>query len=468
MTYQTINPTTGKLIKTYADISDQDLESALANAHKAFKTDWRHCLITERARIVSTAAAILRKKSEEYAHYLTLEMGKLINEARAEVNLCANILDYYAQKAENYLKPKILTESCGAELHIEPIGVLLGIEPWNFPYYQIARVAGPQLMVGNVLLLKHAENVPQSALAFARLFEEAGAPTGVYTNIFASIQQIERIIEDPRVRGVTITGSERAGAAVAERAGRNLKKSVLEMGGSDPLIVLEDAPMESTLDSALFGRMFTTGQCCVGSKRIIVIGKKRGKIFLDGFVQRMTSLKVGDPQDPGTTLGPLSSEKTLNILLNQIALAKRDGGKIVLGGRRIDRPGFYLEPTILTGINKSNAIYTQELFGPVAAFYAVENEEEAIRLANATPFGLGASVFSADVERGRRIAAKIDSGMAFINQPVWTSAELPFGGVKNSGFGRELSELGFGEFVNEKLINVAPAGSPPWGAIALS
>lgn len=467
MAYQTINPATGKLIKTYADISDQDLEAALANAHKTFETDWRQRPVTERAKVVSAAAAILRRKSEEYAHYLTLEMGKLISEARAEIGLSADILDYYARKAENYLKPRTLPESPGAELHIEPVGVLLGIEPWNFPYYQIARVAGPQLMAGNVLLLKHAENVPQSALAFARLFEEAGAPAGVYTNLFASIQQIGRIIEDPRVRGVTVTGSERAGAAVAERAGRNLKKSVMELGGSDPLIVLEDAPMESTLDSALAGRMFNTGQSCIGSKRIIVVGKERGKIFLDGFVQRMASLKSGDPEDPGTTLGPLVSEKALNLLLDQIAQAKREGGKIAVGGERIDRPGFYLEPTVLTGLSKNNAIYTQELFGPVAAFHVVESEEEAIHLANATPFGLGASVFTADIERGRRIAAKIDSGMVFINQPAWTAAELPFGGIKNSGFGRELSELGFGEFVNEKLINVAPAGSPPWGPVVL-
>ena len=232
MAYQTINPT-GKLIKTYANISDQDLEAAVANAHEAFRNNWRDRRVTERARIISTAAAILRKKSEEYSHYLTLEVGKLIAEARAEVALSADILDYYAKKAENYLEPRVLSESPGAELHIEPIGVLLGIEPWNFPYYQIARVAGPQLMVGNVLLLKHAESVPQSALAFARLFREAGAPSGVYTNIFASIEQIGRLIEDSRIRGVTLTGSERAGAAVAGRAGGSLKKSVMELGGSE-------------------------------------------------------------------------------------------------------------------------------------------------------------------------------------------------------------------------------------------
>jgi len=466
MTYQTINPATGKLIATYANIADQDLNLVLDQAHLTFKSTWRECSITDRANIISTAANLLRKKSKEYASYLTLEMGKLTNEAQAEVNLSADILDYYARNAGHYLQPRKLSESAGAELHLEPIGILLGITPWNFPYYQIARIAGPQLMVGNVLLLKHAENVPQSALAFARLIEEAGAPPGVYTNLFASIEQTGGVIEDPRVRGVTLTGSERAGAAVAERAGRNLKKSVLEMGGSDPLIVLEDAPLEATLDSALFGRMFATGQCCVGTKRIIVVGKQRGKEFLDGFVQRMSALKAGDPQDPGTTLGPLSSEKTLNLLLGQIALAQRHGGKVVAGGKRIDRPGFYLEPTVLTGIEQDNPIYIQELFGPVVSFHCVNNEEEAIHLANATPFGLGASIFTADVAHGRKLAEKIESGMVFVNQPVWTAPELPFGGIKNSGYGRELSELGFGEFVNQKLIHAAPSGSPAWGAVS--
>ena len=467
MAYQTINPATGKLIKTYANISEQDLEAAVTTAHKAFSNDWRQRSVIERGKIISAAAAILREKSEEYSHYLTLEVGKLTAEARAEVALSADILDYYAKKAESYLQPRLLSESPGAELHIEPIGVLLGIEPWNFPYYQIARVAGPQLMVGNVLLLKPAESVPQSALLFARLFEEAGAPTGVFTNIFASIEQTERLIEDLRIRGVTLTGSERAGAAVAGRAGRSLKKSVMELGGSDPLIVLEDAPLESTLNAALFGRMFNVGQCCVGSKRIIVIGRERGQAFLDGFVQRMALLKAGDPNDPATTLGPVASEKALNLLLDQINLARSAGGKVVLGGAKIDRAGFYLEPTVLTGISEDNPIHIQELFGPVASFYVVENENEAVSLANATPFGLGASVFTADVDRGRKIAAKIESGMVFINQPVWTATQLPFGGVKNSGFGRELSELGFREFVNEKLINVAPPGSPPWGPVVV-
>ena len=416
---------------------------------------------------MSKVASLLLERKEEYAHYLTLEMGKLIGEAYAEVDITAGIFQFYAKNAESYLAPKDVPDSPNAKVFIEPIGVLLGIEPWNFPYYQVARVAAPQLMAGNVLLLKHAENVPQSALALARLFEEAGAPTGVYTNLFASIEQVGRVIEDPRVRGVTVTGSERAGVAVAERAGRALKKVVAEMGGSDPLIVLEDAPLESTLDSALFGRMFNCGQCCVGSKRIIVVGQERGKVFLDGFVKQMSVLNAGDPMNPAITLAPLSSEKALNLLLDQIAQAQKGGANIVLGGNRIDRQGYFLAPTVLTNINENNPIFTQELFGPVAAFYVVDSEEQAIELANATPFGLGTSVFTADIEHGRTVATKIESGMVFINQPAWTAPELPFGGIKNSGFGRELSERGFYEFVNEKLVNVAPSGASPWGHVPL-
>jgi succinate-semialdehyde dehydrogenase/glutarate-semialdehyde dehydrogenase len=465
MPYQTINPATGVIVETYHDMLDVDLEDSIAAAHACYVHDWRHRPVAERARIVSGAATRLRENAEEYARYATLEVGKLIGTSRAEVSLAADILDYYARHADAFLKPKPLPESPGATLETRPLGIVLAIEPWNFPYYQIARVAGPQLMVGNVVILKHAESVPQCALAFARLFESAGAPPGAYTNIFASIGQVERLIEDDRVRGVTVTGSERAGSLVAERAGRHLKKSVMELGGSDPFIVLEDAPLERSLEAAVFGRMFNTGQSCVSSKRIIVIGKERGRDFLDGFVGRMAALKAGNPEDPSTTLGPLSSEKALDLLLKQIDVARTGGARVVLGGGRIDRPGFYIEPTVLTEIDRNNPVYSQELFGPVASYYVVESEDEAIALANATSFGLGASVFTSDMEHGQRVAGRIESGMVFVNQPAWTAPELPFGGVKNSGFGRELSELGFGEFVNRKLINLAPAGSPFWGPV---
>jgi succinate-semialdehyde dehydrogenase/glutarate-semialdehyde dehydrogenase len=463
MTYQTISPASGEVIKTFPNISDADLEAAVKRAQLTYQEDWRHRSVAERARVVSAAAAKLRDRAEEFAGYATLEMGKLLVEARGEVALSADILDYYARHGERYLKPQAIPDAPGNIVETLPLGIILGVEPWNFPYYQLARVAGPQLIVGNVVMIKHAGSVPQSAMAFARLFDEVGAPPGIYTNLFATFDQVGRLIDDVRIRGVTVTGSERAGAAVAERAGRNLKKSVMELGGSDPFIVLEDAPLESTLDNALWGRMNNTGQSCVAAKRFIVVGKQRGAEFLEGLKVRMSALRAGDPNDPCTKLGPVSSENAMKGLLHQIGLAEKGGATVVLGGNRIKRPGFYVEATILTGITRDNPIYSQELFGPVASFYVVETEDEAIELANATPFGLGGSVFTSDLERGKNVAARVESGMVFVNHPTWTAPELPFGGIKNSGYGRELSELGFGEFVNRRLVSVSPVGAPPPG-----
>ncbi len=464
MTYQTINPASGRITQTFPSTSDVELEAALATAHACYQMDWRHRSVAARATVIHAAAARMRTDKERLAQLLTLEMGKLIAEARAEVTLSADILDYYATHAERYLRAQPLVEAPGSVVETKPIGIIFGVEPWNFPYYQLARVAGPQLMVGNVVMIKHAQNVPQSALAFARVFEEAGAPKGTYTNIFPDYDQVGRVIDDPRVRGATVTGSERAGVAVAERAGRALKKSVMELGGSDALIVLEDAPLEPTLANALWGRMNNTGQSCVAAKRVIVVGQARGEAFLSGLTSRMSALQAGDPTDETTTLGPVSSEKAMTGLLKQIDGAVAAGAKVVIGGGRIDRPGYYVEATILSEIDKDNPVRLQELFGPVISFYVVDSEEEAITLANATSFGLGGSVFTADLEHGRRLADQIDSGMVFVNNPTWTAPELPFGGVKNSGYGRELSELGFGEFVNRKLVSVSPAGSPPPGA----
>ncbi len=464
MTYQTTNPATGKSMQTFAGTSDVELESALSTAHACYQDDWRRRSVEDRATIVRAAATRMRADKEQLAQLLTLEMGKLIAEARAEVVLAADILDYYADHAERYLQPQALTETTGSVVETKPIGIIFGVEPWNFPYYQLARVAGPQLMVGNVVMIKHAENVPQSALAFARVFEAAGAPKGAYTNMFIDYDQVGRVIDDPRVRGATVTGSERAGVAVAERAGRALKKSVMELGGSDALIVLEDAPLDPTLANAMWGRMNNTGQSCVAAKRVIVVGKARGEAFLAGLKSRMSALRAGDPTDEATTLGPVSSEKAMTGLLKQIDGATAAGAKVVIGGGRIDRPGYYVEATILSEIAEDNPVRQQELFGPVISFYVVKTEDEAIQLANSTSFGLGGSIFTADLEHGRDLAGQIESGMVFVNNPTWTAPELPFGGVKNSGYGRELSELGFGEFVNRKLVSVSPVGSPPPGA----
>lgn len=465
MTYQSTNPTTGEVVKVFDDITDADLDHVLSTAQSSYENVWRKSAVADRVALVRAVAADLRANIGEHAALMTAEVGKLIGTSEAEVMLSASIFDYYADRAEQFLAPRTLPESPGAELHTEPIGVILAIEPWNFPYYQLARVVAPQLIAGNVVVGKHAENVPQCALAFAELFTRAGAPEGVYTNIFTSIDQTGRVIEDPRVAGVTITGSERAGASVAERAGRSLKKVVMELGGSDPLIVLDDADLEQAVGGAMFGRMFNTGQCCVGSKRIIVVGRDRGEQFLAAFAAAMAGQTVGDPTDPATALGPVSSQRALDLLLGQVGAARAAGARVVTGGGRIDRPGFYLEPTVLTDIDPANPAFETEFFGPVASFYIVDSDDEAIKLANATRFGLGAAVFTADVERGRAVAAQIDSGMVFINQPAWTGPELPFGGTKKSGFGRELAELGIGEFVNRKVVNVAPPGSPPWGPV---
>ncbi len=454
MSFQSINPATGELIKEFPLQSDAEVFSALEKADRLYREDWRLRSVAERAGIVARAARILREKRDEYVTYPTLEMGKVTRYGYMEIDLVADILDYYAKNGERLLAAQELPGEPGATLLSEPIGVILAIEPWNFPYYQLVRVAAPQLIAGNVVLMKHAENVPQCALAFARLFEEAGAPAGAYTNLFCSIDQIGKLIEDFRVRGVALTGSERAGMSVGERAGRNLKKVILELGGSDPAIIMPGAPLDHAVEQVVMGRTFNSGQGCVNIKRVIVIGRQRGEQMLAALKEKFAAIQVGDPTDEATLLGPLVSERALLGLLRQIEDAKAAGARIVHGGKRVDRPGFYLEPTIIADIGEDNPLYTQEAFGPVLSFYVVDNEEEAIRLANATPYGLGGYVFDADVRNAKRIASRIDSGMVYINSCFADSPGLPFGGVKNSGFGRELSEIGIGEFINRKLIRV--------------
>lgn len=455
MSFRTINPATGEVVKEFPLQSDAEVFAALDAADRRYRDDWRHRPVAERARIVARAAQILRQKRDEYVKYATEEMGKVTRFGHMEVDLVADILEYYARNGEKFLAPQALPDEPGATLVSEPIGVLLAIEPWNFPYYQLARVAAPQLIAGNVVLMKHAESVPQCALAFARLFEEAGAPEGVYTNLFCSIDQIGKLIDDFRVRGVALTGSERAGTSVGERAGRNLKKAILELGGSDPALILEGASLAHAIEQTVMGRTFNSGQGCVNIKRVIVVGKARGEQMLAALKERFAAIPVGDPTDEATLLGPLSSERALDGLLKQIADAKAAGAQIVCGGQRVNRPGFYLEPTIIAGITKDNPLYYQEAFGPVLSFYVVDSEEEAIQLANDSNYGLGAFVFDVDIEHAKAVAARIEAGMVYINSCFADSPALPFGGVKNSGFGRELAELGIGEFINRKLIRVA-------------
>ncbi|MFL4907810.1 aldehyde dehydrogenase family protein [Streptomyces sp. MMS24-I2-30] len=456
MSFRTVNPATGELVKEFPQQSDEEVFAALATADRLYREDWQFRPVAERARIVARAARILREKRDEYVEYLTLEMGKVTRFGYFEVDLVADILDYYAAHAEEFLAERSLPGEPGAKLTAEPIGVILAIEPWNFPYYQLARVAASQLVAGNVVMLKHAESVPQCALAFARLLEEAGAPEGAYTNLFCGIEQIAGLIDDFRVRGVTLTGSERAGTSVGERAGRNLKKAVLELGGSDPALILEGAPLAHAVEQVVLGRTYNSGQGCVNIKRVIVVGRERGEEMLAALKERFAAIRVGEPKDEDTLVGPVSSERALDVLLRQIEAAKAAGARIVHGGYRVDRPGFFLEPTIVTDIGPDNPLYQDEAFGPVLSFYVVDSEEEAIELANATRFGLGGYVFDADVEHARQVASRIEAGMVYINSCFADSPSLPFGGVKNSGFGRELSELGIGEFLNRKLVRVAP------------
>ena len=456
MTYQTVNPYTAQTVKTFSNVSDAVLEQQLSAASACFQLNWRLTNFAQRKTVLKRAAELMRERAEPLAALITLEMGKLIAQSRGEVALSAAILDYYADHAEEFLAPETLTTARGKAMVVsEPIGVLLGVQPWNYPYYQVVRFAGPNLMAGNVVMVKHASNVPQCALAFEQLLSDAGAPAGAYTNLFVSKEQIATLIADSRVRAVALTGSEAAGAVVATQAAQHLKKSTLELGGSDAFIVLEDADLDKAVKHALSGRMGNSGQACTASKRMIVVEAMAGK-FLDAFTAAMARFKPGDPMDPATTLAPLSSAQALDTLIHQVDTAVQNGAQVLLGGKRVaDMPGAFMQPTILTGIEAHNPAYKEEFFGPVALFFRVANEAAAILLANDSNFGLGGSVFTQDAQRGHDVARQLDTGMVFINSSAISTPELPFGGVKNSGYGRELSSAGIQEFVNKKLIYAA-------------
>ena len=459
MTYQSVNPYDGKTLKTFKELTDKQLDKALDTGAACFET-WRRKIYAERAAVVAKAAAIMHARVDEFARPVTLEMGKLIDQARGEVMLSADIIDYYAKNAERFLAPEHLKPSSGeAEVESSPFGVLFGVQPWNFPYYQLARFAAPNLMAGNVVMVKHAGCVPQCAIAFERLWMEAGAPVGAYTNLLISHDQVNRVIDDPRIKGVALTGSVAAGKSVAGRAGLNLKKSTMELGGSDAFIVLEDADLDKTVKWAVWGKMNNTGQCCVAAKRFIVVEELADR-FLGKFQTALAALKPGDPMDEATTLGPLSTEAALVQLLGQVEGAVANGATLVMGGKRIDRPGSFMQATILANIKPDNPAFREEFFGPVALFFRVKNEDEAVALANDSDFGLGGSVFTKDVARGKRLASRVDTGMMFVNHPTWTRPDLPFGGIKDSGYGRELSSMGIQEFVNKKLVCVEAIDAP--------
>jgi succinate-semialdehyde dehydrogenase/glutarate-semialdehyde dehydrogenase len=459
MSIQTINPTTNKVIRSFDEMSDDAVYTAVTQAAEAYNS-WRHTSYVHRAKLLHEVAVLMRAKKEELAKLITLEMGKLFSQAEGEITLSADIIDYYADNGATFLADKHLEPKFGAAfIRHSPIGVLLGVEPWNFPFYQVARFAAPNIMIGNTVLVKHASNVPQCALAIEELFKEAKAPAGVYTNLFISGKRASALVADERIKGVSLTGSEAAGASLAAEAGKYLKKSVLELGGSDAFIILEDADIDKTVDWAVVGRMNNNGECCVAAKRFIAVEAIADE-FIQKFTDKLSKLKVGDPMDPLTELGPLCNEAAAVQIADQVNRSVAAGARVLLGGNRLKREGAFMEPTILTDLHPGIPAYKEELFGPVASFYRVKDEQAAITLANDSDFGLGGSVFTSDIERGKRVADQIDTGMVFINHPTWTQADLPFGGTKGSGYGRELSELGIDEFVNKKLIRTSALSDP--------
>lgn len=455
MSYQTINPASNKLVKTWSDHNDQQVEQALKTADDLYHSSWSKGDIQPRLQVLKKMADLIDGRVEELAKTASVEMGKLINQSRGEVQLCAQIARYYAENAERFLAPTRYPSELGeAWVENHPIGVLVAVEPWNFPFYQLMRVLAPNLAAGNPVLAKHAANVPHCATLFEELVNEAGAPKGAWTNLFISNDQVASLIADDRVQGAALTGSERAGSAVAQQAGKYLKKTTLELGGNDVFVVLDDCDLDKAVKAGVGARLSNCGQVCTAAKRFIV-HEKVADAFFEKFTQAFRDVKIGDPLDESTTLGPLSSSTARDTLVKQVEQAVSKGAKLHIGGKVVAGEGCFYEPTILSGITRDNPAYFEEFFGPVAQVYVVKDDEEVVKLANDSHYGLGGAVFSKDIARAKKLASRIETGMVYINSASDTSAELPFGGVKRSGYGRELSDLGIKEFVNQKLVVVS-------------
>ena len=453
--YRSVNPATGRVLAEHPTATDAQVQEALAGADAAFRA-WRTLPIEERAAVAARVGTLFAERVEELAAIITEEMGKPLAEARDEVAFCAEIFAYFAEQGPALAADQPITASGGGRAVVQkrPVGVLLGIMPWNYPYYQVARFAAPNLVLGNTILLKHAESCPRAALALQQLMDDAGVPAGAYANVFASHDQVADIIADPRVQGVSLTGSERAGAKVAEIAGRNLKKVVLELGGSDPYVVLDTDDVRESARAAFATRMGNTGQACNSNKRMIVTAG-----IFDAFVAELTRLATalvpGDPSvEADGTYAPMASRAAAETLAAQIREAVEAGATLHTGGTLAEGPGAYLAPAVLTGVTPGMAAHHQELFGPVAVVYSVHDDDEALALANDTPYGLGGAVFSTDPDRARRLAEQLECGMANVNAAEAEGAGMPFGGVKRSGYGRELGPLGMDEFVNKRLLYI--------------
>jgi succinate-semialdehyde dehydrogenase/glutarate-semialdehyde dehydrogenase len=451
MPFATTNPATGQIEKTFDTHTPAEVEALIQRAVVAFG-EYRHTTYAERARHLITAAELLEGEVPDVARILTTEMGKTFASARGEVSKCALGLRWFAEHAEALLADEpIATGASRSYVHYQPIGPVLAIMPWNFPMWQVVRFAAPALMVGNVGLLKHASNVPQTALVLEDLFRRAGLPEGVFTNLFVESKDVAKIIEDPRIAAVTLTGSERAGMSVGSTAGHALKKSVLELGGSDAFIVLESADMESTVRTAVEARVQNNGQSCIAAKRFIVVEPVADE-FLRRFTEAMDALVVGDPFDPATDVGPIVTDAQRAELVGQVEEARSQGATVHSGGQVVDGPGWYFPPTVLSGVTSDMRVAQEELFGPVAMVERVPDLTAALEVANATTFGLGSSVWGTDEAEIQRCIEELEAGAVFVNAMVASTPELPFGGIKRSGFGRELSELGLKEFCNAKTV----------------
>ena len=451
--YSVINPATGKTIRTYSQISDDEVEQVIASADEAHFGWSRNSSTGERAALLRRAGDLHEERRDKLAAIIVREMGKPVDEALGEIDYSADIYRYYADNAQEFLKDEPITLLSGegsAFMRSKSLGVLIGVMPWNFPYYQVARFAGPNLMTGNTIILKHASQCPESAAAIEQIFHDAGFPAGAYTNVYADSEQVATIIADPRVQGVSLTGSEGAGAAVAEVAGRHLKKVVLELGGSDPFILLSTDDMAATVDAAVEGRLRNGGQACDAAKRFIVIDELYDE-FTEKFTAAILASSPGDPTVHGADYGPLSSLGAAEHLEEQVERAVAQGATLATTGKR---SGALYPSAVLTDVTRDNDAYHEEFFGPVAFVYRAGSEEDAIALANDTPFGLGSYLFTTDPEQALRVADRIEAGMVYVNLVGAGSAELPFGGVKRSGMGRELGRYGASEFVNKKLIRI--------------
>jgi succinate-semialdehyde dehydrogenase/glutarate-semialdehyde dehydrogenase len=454
--YQVVNPATGKVESEFPTATDAEISEVLDRAGRGYVA-WRQTAMPDRADILRRVAQLYKDRSRDLAAIITREMGKTTAEAMGELQFTVGIYRYYAEHGPELLKDEPLASNTPGQAWVRksPIGALLGIMPWNYPYYQVARFAAPNLMIGNTIVLKHAPQCPESALAMEQIFRDAGLPADAYINVFASNEQVAAMIADPHISGVSVTGSERAGSAVAAVAGQHLKKVVLELGGSDPFIVLDGADLATVAKAAAAARMENGGQACNASKRMIVVDAAYDE-FISEFTAAMAAQITGDPTDPATSYGPLSSEQAAQNLMAQIDDAVGKGATVHIGGHRVDRPGAFVEATVLSGVTPEMRAFREELFGPAAVVYRVADADEAVELANSSTYGLGGAVFSSDEEVALNVADRLDVGMVWINQAEGGGPELPFGGTKRSGVGRELGPLGIDEFVNKKLIHTAP------------